>query len=111
MSDEDKLRSYLKRAIADAQDARARLRKVQERAAEPVAIVGMACRFPGGAATPEGFWELLASGGDAVGGFPTDRGWDLDGVYDPDPEQSGTSYTQAGAFLREATRFDAGFFG
>ncbi|MEU9993687.1 type I polyketide synthase, partial [Streptomyces sp. NPDC048045] len=110
MSDEDKLRSYLKRAIADAQDARARLRKVQERAAEPVAIVGMACRFPGGAATPEGFWELLASGGDAVGGFPTDRGWDLD-IYDPDRESEGTSYTRSGAFLQGAAEFDAGFFG
>ncbi|MFA7755162.1 SDR family NAD(P)-dependent oxidoreductase [Streptomyces sp. NRRL B-2790] len=110
MSDEDKLRSYLKRAIADAQDARARLRKVQELAAEPVAIVGMACRFPGGAATPEGFWELLASGGDAVGGFPTDRGWDLD-IYDPDRESEGTSYTRSGAFLQGAAGFDAGFFG
>ncbi|MBV6699438.1 SDR family NAD(P)-dependent oxidoreductase [Kitasatospora aureofaciens] len=111
MSDEDKLRSYLKRAIADAQDARARLRKVQEQAAEPVAIVGMACRFPGGADSPEEFWELLSSGGDAVGGFPTDRGWDLDDVYDPDGEREGTSYVAQGAFLRDATRFDAGFFG
>ncbi|WP_442906959.1 type I polyketide synthase [Kitasatospora sp. NBC_01246] len=111
MSDEDKLRSYLKRAIADAQDARARLREVQEQTAEPVAIVGMACRFPGGADTPEEFWELLASGGDAVGAFPTDRGWDLDGVYDPDGEREGTSYVAQGAFLRNATRFDAGFFG
>ncbi|MFF1797691.1 beta-ketoacyl synthase N-terminal-like domain-containing protein, partial [Kitasatospora sp. NPDC058263] len=111
VSDEDKLRSYLKRAIADAQDARARLREVQEQTAEPVAIVGMACRFPGGADTPEEFWELLASGGDAVGAFPTDRGWDLDGVYDPDGEREGTSYVAQGAFLRNATRFDAGFFG
>ncbi|MFI6093895.1 beta-ketoacyl synthase N-terminal-like domain-containing protein, partial [Streptomyces sp. NPDC051218] len=111
MSDEDKLRSYLKRAIADAQDARARLRKVQERATEPVAIVGMACRFPGGAGSPEEFWELLSSGGDAVGGFPTDRGWDLESVYDPDRESEGTSYVAQGAFLRDATVFDADFFG
>ncbi|WP_374223081.1 type I polyketide synthase [Streptomyces sp. FH025] len=78
---------------------------------EPLAIVGMACRFPGGAGTPEEFWELLNAGGDAVGGFPTDRGWDLDGFFDPDGESSGTSSTQSGAFLRGAAEFDAGFFG
>ncbi|MER7670075.1 type I polyketide synthase [Kitasatospora sp. NPDC096128] len=78
---------------------------------EPLAIVGMACRFPGGAGTPEEFWELLSSGGDAVGGFPTDRGWDLEGFYDPERGNAGTSYTQSGAFLRNAAEFDAGFFG
>ncbi|WP_281288446.1 type I polyketide synthase [Streptomyces paromomycinus] len=78
---------------------------------EPLAIVGMACRFPGGASTPEEFWELLSSGGDAVGGFPTDRGWDLDGFFDPDRHGTGTSYTDSGAFLRGAAEFDAGFFG
>ncbi|MFH9419143.1 type I polyketide synthase [Streptomyces sp. NPDC017529] len=78
---------------------------------EPLAIVGMACRFPGGAGSPEEFWDLLASGGDAVGGFPTDRGWDLEGFYDPDRESEGTSYTRSGAFLRDAAEFDAGFFG
>ncbi|MEU4205631.1 type I polyketide synthase [Streptomyces sp. NPDC026294] len=78
---------------------------------EPLAIVGMACRFPGGASSPEEFWELLSSGGDAVGGFPTDRGWDLDGFFDPDRHGTGTSYTDSGAFLRGAAEFDAGFFG
>ncbi|MFE2376599.1 type I polyketide synthase, partial [Streptomyces sp. NPDC059398] len=111
MSNEDKLRSYLKRAIADAQDARGRLREVQEQAAEPVAIVGMGCRFPGGVGSPEDFWELLASGSDAVGGFPTDRGWDLEGIYDPDGEREGTSYVAQGAFLQGVADFDPGFFG
>ncbi|MFF4364461.1 acyltransferase domain-containing protein, partial [Streptomyces sp. NPDC001604] len=78
---------------------------------EPLAIVGMACRFPAGVASPEAFWELLASGGDAVGEFPTDRGWDLDAVYDPDGEGEGTSYTLSGAFLRDVAAFDPGFFG
>ncbi|WP_307806574.1 SDR family NAD(P)-dependent oxidoreductase, partial [Streptomyces sp. FH025] len=78
---------------------------------EPLAIVGMACRFPGGAGSPEAFWELLSSGGDAVGGFPTDRGWDLEGVYDPDGERENTSYVAQGAFVRDAAEFDAGFFG
>ncbi|GAA2477717.1 hypothetical protein GCM10010276_12520 [Streptomyces longisporus] len=112
MSDEDKLRSYLKKAIADAQDVRARLRKVQERVTEPIAIVGMACRFPGGAAGPEEFWRLLASGTDAISDFPQDRGWDTETLYDPDPENEGTSYVCQGGFLSgEVAAFDPGFFG
>ncbi|MEF3119514.1 type I polyketide synthase, partial [Streptomyces chrestomyceticus] len=78
---------------------------------EPLAIVGMACRFPGGVNNPEEFWQFLASGGDGVGGFPADRGWDLESVYDPEGEREGTSYVAQGAFLRDAAEFDAGFFG
>ncbi|MFT9666332.1 SDR family NAD(P)-dependent oxidoreductase [Streptomyces rhizosphaericola] len=78
---------------------------------EPIAIVSMACRFPGGIGTPEELWRLLADGGDAVSGLPTDRGWDVESLYDPDPDHPGTSTTRHGGFLRDAADFDAEFFG
>ncbi|MFI0773486.1 SDR family NAD(P)-dependent oxidoreductase [Streptomyces sp. NPDC021212] len=110
-SNEDRLREYLRLATGELQQTRRRLHEVEDREREPIAIVGMACRFPGGAATPEGLWELIADGRDTVGEFPTDRGWNLDGLYDPDGAGENTSYVKQGSFLDGAGDFDPEFFG
>ncbi|UAX57580.1 type I polyketide synthase [Streptomyces sp. A144] len=103
---QDKLRDYLRKTLADLRTTKQRLRDTERRATEPVAIVGMSCRLPGGVRTPERFWELLDTGTDALTPLPTDRGWNLDTAFDDE-----RPYRREGGFLYDAGRFDAEFFG
>ncbi|WP_151771068.1 type I polyketide synthase [Streptomyces abyssomicinicus] len=109
MASEEKLLDHLKWMTAELRQAKQRLREADSAAREPVAIVGMACRFPGGVASPEDLWRLVADGTDAVGAFPGDRGWES--AVRVGQDGPGSSHSDQGGFLHDAAEFDASFFG
>jgi polyketide synthase 7 len=109
--DDSRLLEYLKKVTIELHDARERLGELEQAVREPIAIVGMGCRYPGSVRSPEQLWELVAEGGDAISKFPVDRGWNLQSGGGSDTEAGDTGRAEEGGFLHDAAEFDAGFFG
>ncbi|MDT5230822.1 MAG: mycoketide-CoA synthase, partial [Mycobacterium sp.] len=101
----------LRKALVQVERLKSKNRALLERSGEPIAIVGMSCRFPGGVDSPESLWDMVADSRDVMSEFPTDRGWDLAGLFDDDPDAPHKCYARAGGFVDEVAGFDAGFFG
>jgi acyl transferase domain-containing protein len=111
MSEEERLLDYLKWTTIDLRETRDRLQDLEERDHEPIAIIGMSCAYPGNVRSPADLWKLVDEGRDAISDFPADRGWEIDDLYDPDPDATGKCYVREGGFLYDAGAFDAGHFG
>src|ERR1700752_1385462 len=101
----------LQKALTEVELLKQQNRALISRTSAPVAIVGLGGRYPGGVGCPQGLWDVVVGGRDVVSGFPADRGWDVEGLFDPDPDAVGKSYTRWGGFLEDPAGFDAGFFG
>ncbi|MGH3781380.1 MAG: SDR family NAD(P)-dependent oxidoreductase, partial [Pseudonocardiaceae bacterium] len=111
MENEKKLREYLKWVTTDLYQTRQQVTELESRDTEPVAILSMACRYPGDVNSPEDLWRLVSTGTDGISEFPNDRGWNVDEIYDPEPGKAGKTYTREGGFLYDFPQFDSEFFG